>query len=571
VYFVSCKSHEDTSSSKPGRETSGDPDQQEIKIDTRFQEAFFNALELRGRGEWQKAIQAFEQCIEVDPKGSASVHYELSRIYRVHQNNPGSALEHAKSAVDSDGLNPWYHHELGDVYLAMEQYDLAVKEYQIVEKLNPDDPNNLYEQATALLYAGKLKEAIRVYDRVESQSGVYEELSMQKHQLYIELNMPEKAGLELEKLARAYPEEPAFWGDALQFYMRTGQTEKIAPVLEELRKSDPANGMVHYQLSEYYAAIGQNAKSYEELKLAFGTTDVGIDQKVAILLKYYSLTEFDPTYLSQAFELLELTEQIHPAEAKSYAIYGDFLYREKRDLEALTKFHRAIELDPARSQIWAQILVIEAQNDLSEQLAKDSKEAIANFPSLPDFYLYQGIALEKQRKYEAALESFTAGKELVIDDPSLTVQFLSSIGGVYHEMKRHEDSDAAYNDALELDPENVFVLNNFAYYLALRKENLARAAEMARKCNELDPGNSSFEDTYAWVLYQKGEYSSALTWIVKASESGGNKSPDVLEHYGDILYKLNRREEALQKWTEAKKAGAKSAELDVKLQDHPPD
>src|SRR5690606_11817800 len=93
---------------------------------------------------------------------------------------------------------------------------------------------------------------------------------------------------------------------------------------------------------------------------------------------------------------------------------------------------------------------------------------------------------------------------------------------------------------------------NFAYYLALRKEGLSKAASMSKKANEINPDNASFQDTYAWVLFQQENYKEALVWIDKAINLADEPSSTLMEHKGDILYKLGNQKEALDFW---KKAG----------------
>jgi Tfp pilus assembly protein PilF len=117
---------------------------------------------------------------------------------------------------------------------------------------------------------------------------------------------------------------------------------------------------------------------------------------------------------------------------------------------------------------------------------------------------------------------------------------------------------------LKLDPNNVFVLNNYAYYLSLRKVKLDRAAQMAKLANELAPNQASFEDTYAWVLFQQGKYTDALQWIKKALEHG-NSSGELLEHYGDILFKAGNLEDALEQWKKAKAKGGTTKTIDQKI------
>jgi Tfp pilus assembly protein PilF len=133
-------------------------------------------------------------------------------------------------------------------------------------------------------------------------------------------------------------------------------------------------------------------------------------------------------------------------------------------------------------------------------------------------------------------------------------------------MKQMEQSDKAYEDALALTPNDTYVLNNYSYYLSLRKEKLDKAEVMSKKANELNPGSSSYEDTYGWILYVQGKYDDALIWLNKAYEHGGSKSAVILEHIGDVYFKLQQPEKALEYWIRAKDTGTGSDFLEQKVQ-----
>ena len=111
------------------------------------------------------------------------------------------------------------------------------------------------------------------------------------------------------------------------------------------------------------------------------------------------------------------------------------------------------------------------------------------------------------------------------------------------------------------------MLNNFSYYLSLRKDKLDKAAEMAKKENDLTPNSSNNEDTYAWVLYSQGKYTEAKTWLEKAIVNGGDKNGTILEHYGDVLFRLGNTNDAMSNWQKAKLTGDHSEFLDKKIAD----
>jgi len=149
----------------------------------------------------------------------------------------------------------------------------------------------------------------------------------------------------------------------------------------------------------------------------------------------------------------------------------------------------------------------------------------------------------------------------------LLLEFYSSLADSYHAIKEHKLSDEYYEKSLEIDSNNILILNNYAYYLSVRKIKLEIAKKMSYKCNELEKENGTYQDTYAWVLYELKEYDEAKEWMEKALKNGGDKSAVVVEHYGDILYQLGDVESAIIQWKKAKELGEASKFLDKKLED----
>jgi Tfp pilus assembly protein PilF len=111
------------------------------------------------------------------------------------------------------------------------------------------------------------------------------------------------------------------------------------------------------------------------------------------------------------------------------------------------------------------------------------------------------------------------------------------------------------------------VLNNYAYYLSERNEQLEKADEMSKRSNALSPNQSTYEDTYAWILYKKGNFRDAKVWIEKAINNGAGTNGTILEHYGDIIYKLGEIDKAVEYWEKAKATGDHSELLVKKLTD----
>jgi tetratricopeptide (TPR) repeat protein len=172
-----------------------------------------------------------------------------------------------------------------------------------------------------------------------------------------------------------------------------------------------------------------------------------------------------------------------------------------------------------------------------------------------------------EKDYKNAAKMMEDGVGFVVGNPNLMGEFYNYLGEIYYQMKDYKSSFNAYDKALSINPKNSLVLNNYAYYLALRKENLDKAAEMAKRAVNLDQKNSNNLDTYAWVLFQQGKYEEALKWEKMALDNGGYESGVVLEHYGDIFFKLGDVEKALKFWKMALTHDDHSKVLEKKIKD----
>ena len=174
---------------------------------------------------------------------------------------------------------------------------------------------------------------------------------------------------------------------------------------------------------------------------------------------------------------------VYPGEAKAYAVYGDLLMRDERYEEARNAFLEAVQRDASKNIIWSQILAIDSYTQNYEHMRQDSEEALELFPASPDFYLLNGIALNQLGRHAEAVDILESGKIMVIDNDLILTDFYSNLGDAHHQLGHHSDSDKAFDKALSISPENVYVLNNYSYYLSLRKEKLDKAQTMAIQAN----------------------------------------------------------------------------------------
>ena len=526
-------------------------------------ELFFSASKQKMLGNYEEAAALYHDCIKIDAKNSAS-YYELANLFSASQKLE-EALPFALRAYELDPKNQWFGLFTAEIQLGLNDFVSASKIYERLTELDPTQIDYQYELATTYLYLNRLEDAIEAYNKVEAVIGVNEEISVQKEKIYLQLDKLDEAVNELEVLANNYPGEQRYLGMLAEVYTANDLLDKAYSVYQRMLENNPDDPILHLNLAEYYKKRGDFDTSFIELKKAFGSSALDIDNKIQVMMSYYTISESDEKLTGQAYELLNLLTKAHPQDAKAFAMKADFLLRDGKLKESRAAFYETVKLDSSRYLVWSQLINTSYELKDYSAMEKDSRTALELFPNQGMLYLLNGIANNSLENYKGAAEVLDEGEIYTKTDTYLNVQLLSVLADVYNNLKQFEDSDKAFEKAIQKDPNNALILNNYSYFLSLRAENLDRAEELSKKSNLLQPRQASYQDTYAWILYQQGKYTKAQEWILKALQNGGDKSGVIVEHYGDILHKLGNTSESVSQWKKAIELGDHSDELNQKI------
>lgn len=559
LFLVACNAQKDTVSANKTKDATVLNEKQKLELDFLFHEGNKQRL----LGNYEQALIIYSKCIKINPN-QPFFHYELANLYTM-ANQQQIALQFAEKAVQLDPNNKWYRLQFAQSLQESGNTESAIKQYEKLIELEPENVDLYFDLARMQLYSEKYKDALVNLNKIEKRIGISEEIVRQKEKIYIKLNDIESAAAEVQKLIDAYPDEIHYRGLLADLYLANEMPEKAFKIYQQILEKDPDNPYAHLSLYDYYKSKNEDEKALEEAKLAFQSPDLNIDTKVQILLSYYSLSDKSTTLKKEAFELNKILIKTHPEEAKAYTIYADFLLRENKLEGAKENYLKAIEYDDTRYPIWNQLLFLESELNDKEGLERDSKRAVELFPNQPIPYLFYGVIQLEHKNFKEAVEYLELGKDYVIDNPPLKTQFYAILGDAYNSMKLYAKSDAAYEKALEIDSKNIRVLNNYSYFLSLRGEKLEYAEKLSALCNELEPNQPNYLDTYAWILYKQGKFVQAKEWLEKAVNSGGSNNAVILEHLGDVFYQLNQPEEGLKYWKKAKETGDGSIWLDKKI------
>ena len=560
VGLSACKTEKSASASATKTSTKKELNSKEMR---EFTVKFMDANKAKILGNTSEAIKLFREALQIDPT-SAATQYELARMY-ANENNFTTALNYAKEAYRIEPDNIWFAEFTAKLYSQVGKMDESIAIFRDIIKTHPEEYDYYISLGSLLAAQGKYDEALKIYDDLEDKTGPSEELALQRQMIYIDKGDYARALVEIDKVIESHPEELRLYGMKAEVYEQMGREEDARKLYEEMLTIEPDNGLVLLSLHDIANKKGEKEKARDYLLRAFASPELSIDVKVNILLNFLNSPDFkkDQDYI---ISLSEGMEKAHSEEAKTYAVYGDIYYNLDELDSARVKFRQAVSIDPNRPPIWQQILTIDSQLNDFEALLSESEQALEYFPLQPIFYLFNGIAYLQNKQADKAIDALNTGKNLVVENNRLLAQFYASLGDAYHEQKDHVKSDESYDMALKYDPKNVIVLNNYAYYLSLRKINLDRAEAMSKKANDLSPDVPSFQDTYGWVLFTRENYQNALFWIEEAMKNGGDTDPTVLEHHGDVLLQLKRTEEAVKSWKKALEAGGEPEDLNPKIE-----
>lgn len=563
LLIVGCSSSKNTTSKNTTKKSTS-----KVQL-TEYEEVNFGNAYIEGAKEkilenYDKATALFKRALDINPK-SAAAHYEIGLCYeKLGQSD--EAFMHFEQANQLESSNYWYKLSYARQLEQKGEYNKAISAFTELVELKPTDLDLKRQLSTLLLGQGRYKESLKYINQIEDEVGINKDISFLKQQIYLRNNDVDGAANEIKKLIEEYPDEMDYYVVLAEIYLLNGKDKEAFEVYKEMERIDSNDYMVQFAISEYYRTQNEHDKYFTALTKAFSNPEMAIDRKVGYMLSAYQVRSHEEEKKAEAISLCRTIAEAHPEDPKSHALLGDFLYFDNQTEEAKQAYVRTIDLDSSKFPIWNQLLIIMSETSDSAGLLNYGARAVNLFPNQPTIFFLYGLGLSEAKRHQEAIDNFLMCADLALDNRALKSQSYSSVGDSYHSLKEDEKSDEFYEKALEIDPDNVYVLNNYSYYLSLRKVKMDRAEEMSKRANDLAPGVSSFQDTYAWILYQSGKYKEANKWIDKALKTDNEVSGVILEHKGDILFRLDKKAEAVKYWERASKKNDASDEIHKKVE-----
>ncbi len=526
---------------------------------------YLEAVRMKLQGRYDAAFDLLQHCLAIRPD-AASALYELAQYY-IYLQKPAQAETLLEKAVQNAPDNYWYHQNLANLYIRQKKTDRATDLLERMVRHFPDKVDPLYNLLDIYGRQQEYGRMIDIFNSLEQRMGKNEQFSLEKFRIYRQQGDGKKAVQEIESLVAEYPKELRYQvmlGDA---YLQDGKTDAAYRLYRSVLDEESDNALAMYSLASYYEETGQKALYEQQIDSLLLNSKVDADTKVGVMRQLIIESEQAGGDSIRVIGLFDRIMQQEPDDPTLPMLYAQYLLSKGMNEASFPVLREVLNLDPTNTAA-RMILLGEAVRleDYGEVIAL-CEAGVEASPDRLEFYFYLAIGYVQAERTDEAIETCLKALKHVGKDSKKEIvsDFYAIMGDAYHTKRMNREAYAAYESALEYNPDNIGALNNYAYYLALERRDLDKAEDMSYRTVKAEPANATYLDTYAWILFEKGYYAEARLYIDDAMKNDGGQSADVVEHCGDIYYMTGEVEEALKYWQQALEMGSKSETLPQKI------
>ena len=438
-----------------------------------------------------------------------------------------------------------------------------------IKLLNEYNPNRLELQlrlAEAYSRSGDYIQSNITYDSIAAIFGDAIQITSSKIDNYMALNDSAGALKEMRGLLATAPRNDSYNIAMSGLFQHYGMNDSALYYLDRAQEYAPDNGYIYLARAEYYNMAGDSVGYEQQIYNALTAEQLDVDSKLGVLLGYIrqQLAKEDTT--QRINDLFTVLIQQHPHEARIHQLYSEYFFTKKDYKGAIEQLGYSLDVNPTDADGWRNLVILNMMDNNYPDAVKASEKALEYNPDNLDLLGYVAGCYHQMKEYGKAIETYEKTLALVDSaDVERRANLITGMGDTYSEMNDSAKTVDCYQRALELDPANSGALNNYAYFLAQRGQDLDHAERMAALAVKYEPDNANFIDTYAWVFFAKKDYDMALLYIKSAVEK--DEDNHLLEHYGDILWFTGEKEQAVEQWTKALEQDPDNELLQRKVKD----
>ena len=506
---------------------------------------------------------------EIDPTNTAISFYMGMCLMRMNNTTKdlcekglGLMKEHFEAQPEDLYETTFY----SDANMHLGHPDEALRAIKLLNERNPNRLELQMRLAEAYSRSGDFTQSNATYDSIATLFGNAIQITSSKIENYMAMNDSTGALHEMRGLLATAPQNDSYNLAMSGLFQHYGMSDSALYYLDRAQEYAPDNGLIYLTRADYCQQAGDSAGYEQQIYNALTAEQLDVDTKLGVLLSYIreKLSQEDTTQrINNLFTVL--IEQ-HPHEAKIHQLYSEYFYAKKDIKGAIEQLSYSLDVNPTDADGWRNMVILNMMDDNYADAIKASEKALEYNADNIDLRRYVAGCYYQMKEYDKAIAAYEETLALV-DSTDLVrrAEIITGIGDIYSQIEDTVNAIECYERAIELDPINSGALNNYAYFLAQRGEDLDRAERMAALALKDEPDNANFIDTYAWVYFAKKDYTKALLYIKSAVEK--DEDNHLLEHYGDILWFNDEKEAAIEQWTKALEEDPENELLQRKVKD----
>lgn len=533
---------------------------------------FLEAEKQRNMGRDDAFHHLLQYAHSLDPENSAIAYYlGYSRLMKsnlsVSDSLFSSSLRMMRKHVDAHPEDKYEAMLYANGNMIANQVQEGLRVLKIQAERNPHNVEVQLSIADAYARLEDYRNAIAAYDSVQQWQGQSVQLSARKVRAYQALNDTVGAIGEMRSLLATAPRNVDYNLAMGNMMLMFGERDSALTYYDKAQQYEPENGATYLAKAQFYNAIGDSVNYDQQTYQALVSKDLDVASKVEVLADYARHLLVAKDSSARTENLFKVLIEQHPNEPQIRMLFSDYLAAKDDMKGAAEQMDYAVNLDPTDAQAWNRLLVLNIISENYKAAIAAGDRAIELNPNNIELYGYIAPAYYNIKQYDKAIEVYKKALAAVDStDTEHRSMFLGGMGDAKFSMGDTIGAFALYDQAIEIDPNNVSILNNYAYFLTLCNRDLDKAERMSAKTVQAEPQNATFLDTYAWVFYKRKEYTMAQLYIEMAIKNERRPSSDIYDHYGDILLAVGNKQEALKQWKKALELDAGNKELLEKVE-----
>ncbi len=479
-------------------------------------------------------------------------HLYLKALLQERAGKLEEAFKNYELVSRQDPDDAFIRETLASASMRLGKMNRALEEGEKVVSLKPDDPHSYMVLGRVRLSRGEVQEAAKAFSKALELDPSDSEALLYSAHLH-STDDPKLAISLYEKFLQNNPHSMEAVSRVADLQQRVGDYSAAEESWRRIVEYEPDNVAAVLSLAHLYevrrdtpSALGQYARARE------------LDPDNPGLLLRLGELYFRGNRLDEAQECFAAVERLSPRDL-TVQFWSALIAEEKNDWSAASRHMGRVGKESRDPAVLLRLAYYQSQNNQPRRALSTLKRLHRRDPRNPEFMYYLAMGYEDIGDYRAAIRWLE--RVAAVDPGRADVQF--RLGVAYDNLKRFDKAEPHLRRAVELNPRNPVALNYLGYTYADKGIHLEESLDLVRRALVLDPENGAFLDSLGWAYFKLGRLDEAREAMVKAIERADDYM--IWLHYGDVLMKMGKADEAVEAWGEGLLLEPKNAELKSRL------